>query len=252
MKTADRIAAGLALAATVLTSDPVLAGPIKNIVLVHGFFADGSGWRGIADLLARDDYRVVVVQQPETSFADDVQATKRAVDSVDGNSILVGHSYGGAVITEAGAHPKVAALVYVSAFAPDAGESLKMLFTKMPPASNAIKPTADGFLYLDPPLFRPDFAPDVPAADAAFMAQSQVLPAVSLIDAPVTQATWKTKPSWAVISTVDRIINPDLLRFMAKRAGSKVTEIEGSHSTFIAHPAEVAKVIANAAAMAGK
>jgi len=252
MKTANRITAGLALAAAVLTSGPVLAGPIKNIVLVHGFFADGSGWRGVADILTKDGYRVVVVQQPETSFADDVQATKRALDAIDGNSLLVGHSYGGAVITEAGAHSKVAALVYVSAFVPDAGESLKMLFTKTPPASSAIKATADGYLYLDPPAFRPDFAPDVPAGDAAFMAQSQVLPAAALIDAPVTQASWKTKPSWAVISTVDRIINPDLLRFMAKRAGSKVTEIKGSHSTFIAQPAQVAKVIEQAAAMAGK
>ncbi len=228
----------------------MLGEPVKNIVLVHGFFADGSGWKGVSDILTKDGYRVVVVQQPETSFADDVQATKRAVDSLDGNSILVGHSYGGAVITEAGADPKVAGLVYVSAFAPDAGESLKSLFQNMPPASNSIKATPDGYLYLDPALFRADFAPDVPAGVAAFMAQSQVLPAAKLIDAPVTQATWKTKPSWAVISTVDRIINPELLRFMAKRAGSKVTEIKGSHSTFIAHSAEVAKVIKQAATMA--
>jgi pimeloyl-ACP methyl ester carboxylesterase len=256
MKTAHRITARItvvfALAFTALTSWPALAAPVRNIVLVHGFFADGSGWRKVADILAKDGYHVVVVQEPETSFADDVQAAKRAVDALDGNSILVGHSYGGAVITEAGADPKVAGLVYVSAFAPDSGESLKMLFTKTPPASNSIKPTPDGYLYLDPALFRGDFAPDVPAGDAAFMARSQVLPAATLIDARVTQPSWKTKPSWAVISTVDRIINPDLLRSMAKRANSKVTEIKGSHSTFIAHPAEVAKVIEQAATTAVK
>lgn len=224
-----------------------IAAPIKNIVLVHGFFADGSGWKGVADILTRDGFRVTVVQEPETSFAEDVKATTRALDAADGNSILVGHSYGGAVITEAGNHPKAAGLVYVSAFEPDVGESLKSLIQQKPPAGSSIKATADGYLYVDPALFRADFAADLPAADAKFMALSQVMPAAQLADTPVTRAAWKTKPSWAVISTADRTVNPELQRYMAKRAGSKVTEIKGSHAAFIAHPAEVANVIERAA-----
>jgi pimeloyl-ACP methyl ester carboxylesterase len=229
-----------------------MAAPVKNIVLVHGFFADGSGWKGVADILTRDGFHVTVVQEPETSFAEDVKATTRALDAVDGNSILVGHSYGGAVITEAGEHPKAAGLVYVSAFEPDVGESLKSLIQQKPPAGNSIKATADGYLYIDTALFRADFAADLPAAQAKFMALSQVMPSAQLADAPVTQAAWKTKPSWAVISTTDRTVNPDLQRYMAKRAGSKVTEIKGSHAAFIAHPAEVAKVIEQAAAATGE
>jgi len=225
-----------------------IAAPVKNIVLVHGFFADGSGWKGVADILTRDGFHVAVVQEPETSFADDVKATTRALDAMDGNSILVGHSYGGAVITEAGNHPKAAGLVYVSAFEPDVGESLKSLIQQKPPAGNSIKATADGYLYIDAAQFRADFAADLPVADTKFMALSQVMPAAQLATSPVTQAAWKTKPSWAVISTTDRTVNPELQRYMARRAGSKVTEIKGSHATFIAHPAEVAKVIEQAAA----
>lgn len=227
-----------------------LAAPVKNIVLVHGFFADGSGWKGVADILTRDGFHVSVVQEPETSFADDVKATTRVLDAVNGPSILVGHSYGGAVITEAGNHPQVAGLVYVAAFEPDAGESLKSLIAQMPPASNAIKATADGYLYIEESLFHADFAADLPAAEARFMAQSQVMPAAEAAGAPVTQAAWKSKPSWAVVSTEDRTVNPDLERFMAKRANSKVTELKGSHVAFIAHPAAVAKVIEQAAAAA--
>jgi pimeloyl-ACP methyl ester carboxylesterase len=229
-----------------------MAAPVKNIVLVHGFFADGSGWKGVADILTRDGFHVTVVQEPETSFADDVKATTRALDALDGNGILVGHSYGGAVITEAGTHPKAAGLVYVSAFAPDVGESLKSLIEQKPPASNSIKATADGFLYIDPAQFRADFAADLPAAEARFMAAAQVMPAAPIAGTPVTQAAWKSKPSWTVISTTDRTVNPDLQRYMAKRAGSKVTEIKGSHAAFIAHPAEIAKVIEQAAAATGQ
>lgn len=255
MNKVSRIVSAFALsfAAMVAHAAPTAAapGPVKNIVLVHGFFADGSGWRGVADILLRDGFKVSVVQHPETSLADDVKATTRAVDAQDGRSILVGHSYGGMVITEAGNHPKVAGLVYVAAFAPDAGESLKQLADRMPPATKGIKATPDGHLYFDPALFHADFAADLPAADARFMALSQVTPATQAATAPVSQAAWKTRPSWAIVSKDDRTVNPDLERFMAKRAGSRTVEVAGSHVAFIARPADVAKVIEQAAAAAG-
>lgn len=248
MRTMNRLASALVIATSALFGTTAMAAPVKNIILVHGFFADGSGWRGVADILTRDGYNVSVVQQPETSLADDVKATTAAVDAADGNSILVGHSYGGVVITEAGNHAKVAGLVYIAAFQPDAGESLLTLVKRTPPASEGVKATADGHLYFDPALFHADFAADLPAADAGFMARSQVLPAVQAASTAVTQAAWKTKPSWAIVSSADRTVNPELERTMAKRAGSKTTEINGSHVAFIAHPAEVAKVIEQAAA----
>lgn len=252
MNTVSRITAALAIAAACSTGAPAaMAAPVKNVVLVHGFFADGSGWQGVSDILTRDGYNVAIVQQPETSLADDVKATTRAVDAMDGDSILVGHSYGGIVITEAGNDARVAGLVYVAAFQPDAGESLLTLVKKMPPASDGVKAT-DGQLYFDHALFHADFAADLPAAQADFMARAQVLPSVQTAGAPVTRAAWKTKPSWAIISSADRTINPELERFMAARAGSTVSEINGSHATFIVHPAEVAKVIEQAAAGAGK
>jgi pimeloyl-ACP methyl ester carboxylesterase len=235
------------LAATVAHADTTV--PIRNIVLVHGFFADGSGWQGVAKILKQDGFNVAVVQEPETSLADDVKATTRAVEGMDGNSILVGHSYGGVVITEAGNHDKVAGLVYVSAYQPDVGETLRVLSSKMPPATKGIKATPDGHLYFDPAVFHADFAADLPVADAEFMAISQVMPAVQAANTAITQAAWKTKPSWAVVSTADRTINPDLQRYMTRRAGSKIVDINGSHVAFIAHPAEVAKVIEQAAAM---
>ena len=171
---------------------------------------------------------------------------------MDGSSILVGHSYGGVVITEAGNDAKVAGLVYVAAFQPDAGESLLTLVKKMPPASEGVKPNGDGQLYFDHALFHADFAADLPAADAAFMARSQVLPSVQTAGAPVTQAAWKSKPSWAIVSTADRTVNPELERFMAQRAGSRIVNINGSHATFVVHAAEVAKVIEQAAALSAK
>ena len=247
MNTINRIAAALAISSAAVAAPAAMAAPVKNIVLVHGFFADGSGWQGVADILQRDGFNVAVVQQPETSLADDVKATNYAINTLDGDSILVGHSYGGVVITEAGNNPKVKGLVYVAAFQPDAGESLLTLVKKTPPASEGVKATADGQLYFDHALFHADFAADLPAAQADFMARSQVMPAVQTAAAPVTQAAWKTKPSWAIVSTADRTVNPDLERFMAQRAGSKITEINGSHATFIVHPAEVAKVIEQAA-----
>jgi pimeloyl-ACP methyl ester carboxylesterase len=247
MNKLNRIVSAFALSFAAIGAQAAAPAPVKNVVLVHGFFADGSGWKGVADILARDGFTVSVVQQPETSLADDVKAATRAVDAQEGRSILVGHSYGGVVITEAGNNPKVAGLVYVAAFLPDAGESLKDLADKMPPATTGIK-AADGHLYFDPALFHADFAADLPAAEASFMALSQVTPAVQAATSPVTQAAWKTKPSWAIVSRDDRTVNPDLERFMAQRAGSRTVEIGGSHVAFIAHPAQVAKVIEQAAA----
>jgi len=252
MNAMKRIVSTLAVAVAAANAPAAIAAPVKNIVLVHGFFADGSGWQGVSDILTRDGYNVSIVQQPETSLADDVNATTAAVNAMNGKSILVGHSYGGVVITEAGNNPKVAGLVYVAAFQPDAGESLLTLVKKMPPASPGVKPTGDGHLVFDHALFHADFAADLPAAQANFMARSQVLPTVQTAGAPITQAAWKTKPSWAIVSTDDRTVNPDLERFMAKRAGSKTIEMNGSHATFIVHAAEVAKVIEQAAAASGK
>lgn len=251
MNTMNRIAASLAIAFAAVQAPAAMAAPIKNVVLVHGFFADGSGWQGVSDILTRDGYNVSIVQQPETSLADDVKATTQAIDALDGKTILVGHSYGGIVITQAGINPKVAGLVYVAAFQPDVGESLLTLAKKMPPASEGVK-AADGQLYFDHALFHADFAADLPAKQASFMARSQVTPAVQVAGTPVTDAAWKTKPSWAIISSADRTINPDLERYMAKRANSKVTEINGNHATFIVHPAEVAKVIEQAAAASSR
>jgi len=243
----SRIAAALALTAAVFAAPLAVAAPVKNVVLVHGYFADGSGWQAVSKILTRDGYKVSVVQEPETSFDEDVKATTRVVDAQDGPSILVGHSYGGAVISEAGNDPHVAGLVYVSAFEPDAGESLKDLVTRMPGASTAIKPTGDGHLYLDPGHFRADFAADVPSAESGFMASSQVMPAIGTFTASVTKPAWKQKRSWAIVATADRTVNPDLERWMAKRANSSVVEVASSHVAYLSHPADVARVIERAA-----
>jgi len=246
-------AAVIAVSAAAFSSQPAAAEPVKNIVLVHGYFADGSGWQAVAKILMRDGYKVSVVQQPETAFEDDVKATTRVLEAQDGPCILVGHSYGGAVITEAGNHDKVAGLVYVAAFQPDTGESPLDLAKKTPAATKGIKQTPDGYLYFDPELFHADFAADLPAAEVKFMAISQVLPAAQSFGVPIKQAAWKTKPSWAVVATADRAINPDLERFMSKRAGSKTIEIKNSsHVAFMSHPAEVAKLIEQAATHSGK
>jgi pimeloyl-ACP methyl ester carboxylesterase len=253
MHVINRILATLGIAAALLVNQAAMAAPVKNIVLVHGFFADGSGWRGVAEILMRDGFSVSVVQQPETSFEDDVKAIKRTLDALNGDSILVGHSYGGALISEAGVHAKVVGLVYVAAYLPDVGETLRDMSRKMPSATKGIKSTADGYLYFDPALFHADFAADLPEKDASFMAIAQVMPAAKAANTALTQAAWKTKPSWVVVSGADRTINPDLQRYMAKRAGSTVAEIAGgSHATFIVHPAEVAKVIKQAAAGSSK
>jgi pimeloyl-ACP methyl ester carboxylesterase len=221
--------------------------PIKNIVLVHGAFADGSGWEAVANILKKDGYTVSVVQHPETSYAEDIKFTKSVIDQQSGPVVLVGHSYGGAVITEAGNNPKVSALVYIAAFAPEAGESSASLEQAVPPAGKGIKENADGYFYIDPTLFHADFCADVPAAKAAFMAVSQVLFSKDSFTTPVTTPAWKSKPSWYMVATQDRSINPDNERKMAKRANAKTIEVSSSHCAYISHPKETAQLIEEAA-----
>jgi pimeloyl-ACP methyl ester carboxylesterase len=220
---------------------------VKNVVLVHGAFADGSGWKGVADILTKDGYKVSIVQPPETSLEDDVAATRRIIDRQDGPTILVGHSYGGMIITEAGNNAHVAALVYVAAFQPDVGESLGSLGAKMPAASTSVAPSPDGFLFIDPALFRADFAADVPEAVTDLMARSQVPLSLKAVGATVTSPAWKTKPSYAIVATKDRSINPELERFMYKRSGSVTSEVVSSHAMYISQPQAVAAVIEKAA-----
>jgi pimeloyl-ACP methyl ester carboxylesterase len=228
--------------------------PIRNIVLVHGAWADGSGWKGVYDILVKHGYNVSIVQEPETSFADDVTATKRILALQDGPCILVGHSYGGAVITEAGTDPSVVALVYVAAHMPDAGESEAEDGKRFPSdlsKSNVIKKTPDGYTYLDPAQFHEYFAADVPAELAAFMARSQVFNKAENFSAVITAAAWKTKPSWEIVAGKDRAINPELERWYAKRAKSHTVEVAGaSHAVYVSHPKEVAAVIEDAASHA--
>jgi pimeloyl-ACP methyl ester carboxylesterase len=219
---------------------------VKTIVLVHGAFADGSGWKSIADILVNHGYSVRVVQEPETSFDADVAATRRVLDKA-GPCVLVGHSYGGMIITEAGKHPDVKALVYVAAMQPDVGESLISLADKMPPAAKSIGPVGDGYLAVNPEAFPADFAAGVPKPVADFMAISQVPIFNEALKAPATVAPWKDKPSYAVVAKGDRMINPDLERFMAKRAKSESIELDGPHAIFLLHPREIAALIEKAA-----
>ena len=219
---------------------------VKTIVLVHGAFADGSGWKSIADILVNHGYSVRVVQEPETSFDADVAATRRVLDKA-GPCVLVGHSYGGMIITEAGKHPDVKALVYVAAMQPDVGESLISLADKMPPAAKSIGPVGDGYLAVNPEAFPADFAAGVPKPVADFMAISQVPIFNEALKAPATVAPWKDKPSYVVVAKGDRMINPDLERFMAKRAKSETIELDGPHAIFLLHPREIAALIEKAA-----
>jgi pimeloyl-ACP methyl ester carboxylesterase len=237
-----------ALAVTTAASAAISApSSVKNVVLVHGAFADGSGWSAVAKILERDGYKVSVAQPPETSLDDDVAATNRTIDAMGGPVVLVGHSYGGIIITAAGNNEHVKSLVYVAAFQPDTGESLGSLSAGKPPASSGPKPTPDGFLYLDLPSFHADFCADLPGSEADFMALSQVGLSIKAAGAPATLPAWKTKPSFGIVATNDRAINPDLERSMYKRAGSTVTELASSHVAYISHPAEVAAVIERAA-----
>ena len=227
---------------------------IRNIVLVHGAWADGSGWKGVYDILVKNGYNVSMVQEPETSFKDDVAATKRVLAQQDGPCILVAHSYGGAVITEAGTDPSVAGLVYVAAHMPDAGENEADDGKRFPSdlsKSAAIKKTADGFTYLDPAQFHEYFAADLSAEQAAFMARSQVLNFADNFKAVITTAAWKSKPSWMLVAGADRTINPELERWYATRANSHKVEVAGaSHAVYASRPKEVAALIEEAAAHA--
>jgi pimeloyl-ACP methyl ester carboxylesterase len=229
---------------------------VRNIVLVHGAWADGSGWKGVYDILVKDGYHVSIVQEPETSFKEDVAATKRVLAGQDGPCILVGHSYGGAVITEAGTDPSVAGLVYVAAHMPDSGENEADDGKRFPSdlsKSGAIKKTADGFTYLDPTQFHQYFAADLSTEQAAFMARSQVLNAADNFKAAITTPAWRSKPSWMLVAAKDRTINPDLERWYAARAHSHTVEVAGaSHSVYVSHPKEVADVIESAAGAVSK
>ncbi|WP_406453561.1 alpha/beta hydrolase [Streptomyces sp. NBC_01622] len=225
------------------------AAKARNIVLVHGGFVDGSGWRGVYDALRADGYRVSVVQNPTLSLEGDVAVTKRVLDAQDGPTVLVGHSYGGAVISEAGNHENVSALVYVAAFAPDKGESVNTLIADPPPGAPVppILPPVDGFLFLDREKFAPSFAGDLPAADAEFLADSQVPWGLDALGGAVTQPAWRTRPSFYLVATDDRMIPPPAQRAMAERAGATVAETGGSHAVYVSKPAEVAAFIGKAA-----
>jgi pimeloyl-ACP methyl ester carboxylesterase len=259
MKTTNAL--GIALIALVLLPCYPLSAQneenrVRNIVLVHGAWADGSGWKSVYDILVKDGYNVSVVQEPETSFKEDVAATKRVVTQQDGPCVLVGHSYGGAVITEAGTDPSVVGLVYIAAHMPDTGENEADDGKRFPSdlgKSGAIKKTPDGFTYIDPAQFHEYFAADVPAEQAAFMAQSQVLNFADNFSATITTAAWRSKPSWMLVSKKDRAINPDLERWYATRAKSQTVEVSGaSHAVYVSHPKEVADLIESAARAVSK
>ncbi len=219
-----------------------------TIVLVHGGFVDGSGWESIYKILKKDGYSVTIVQNPTISLADDVAATKRIVHAQNGPVILVGHSYGGAVITEAGNDPKVAGLVYIAAFAPDKGESVSTLIKDPPPGAPVppILPPQDGYLYLDKAKFPASFAADVDEEKAAFMADSQVPWGEEALGGTISEPAWKTKPSWYLVATDDKMIPPPAQRFMSKRAGSTVVEVAGSHAIYVSQPNAVAALIEKA------
>jgi pimeloyl-ACP methyl ester carboxylesterase len=222
---------------------------IRNVVLVHGGFVDGSGWEGVYRALTKSGHSVTVVQNPTISLADDVAVTRRAIAAQDGPVILVGHSYGGAVVTEAGTDPKVAAVVYIAAFAPDAGESVASLIKDPPPGAPVppILPPQDGFLFLDRSKFHASFAADVEASAAQFMADSQVPWGLDALSGAIAQPAWRSKPSWYLVATNDRMIPPDAQRAMSKRAGSTVVEVEGSHAVYVSQPQAVASLIEAAA-----
>ena len=222
---------------------------VKNVVLVHGGFVDGSGWAGVYRALKERGYSVAVVQNPTISLSDDVAVTLRAVSAQDGPVILVGHSYGGVVITEAGNDPKVAGLVYIAAFAPDRGESVSSLIQNPPPGAPVppILPPQNGYLFLDKTRFAASFAADVNAHDAAFMADSQVPWGLEALSGTISEPAWRTKPSWYLVAADDRMIPPDAQRAMSGRAGSSVVEVKGSHAVYVSQPEAVASLVERAA-----
>jgi pimeloyl-ACP methyl ester carboxylesterase len=240
-------AALLALSGTAI-AEPRPDGAARNIVIVHGAFVDGSGWRAVHDILEKDGYHVSIVQEHLTGLADDVAATKRVLDLQDGPVVLVGHSYGGSVVSIAGADPKVSRLVYVAALQPDVGETAGQLLAKFPDRNTAAQPAGEGYLRLDPAKFAATFAADVAPAEARFMADSQFPIAASVFAAPATAAAWHTKPSYAILTTNDIAANPDLQRWEYQRSGAKVTTVAASHAVYISHPQIVARVIETAAA----
>ena len=223
--------------------------PMKNVVLVHGGFVDGAGWEGVYGILKKNGYQVSVVQNPTISLEDDVAVTRRVLATQDAPAILVGHSYGGAVITEAGNDPKVAALVYITAFAPDKGESVATLIKDPPPGAPVppIMPPQEGYLFLDRTKFAASFAADVAPEKAAFMADSQVPWGLAALSGAISEPAWRVKRSWYMVATEDKMIPPDAQRLMAKRAGSVVVEVSGSHAIYVSQPAAVAAVIEQAA-----
>jgi len=225
-----------------------------TIVLIHGGFVDGSGWEGVYNILKKDGYNVAIVQNPTTSLADDVAFTKRVIAAQPGKSLLVGHSYGGVIITEAGTDPKVAGLVYVAAFVPDKGESVASLIKNPPPGAPVppILPPQDGFLLLDQAKFAASFAADVSEPKASFMAASQVPWGVNALAGEVTVPAWKSKPSWYLVASDDKMIPPPAQRQMSQRAGSIVSEVPGSHAVYVSQPQAVASLIERAAASLSK
>jgi len=246
--------AALMTATLVLGSiQTVVAAPatgIKNVVLVHGAFADGSGWDAVAKLLEHDGYTVSVAQPPETSYADDQKYTKAAIDAMGGPVVLVGHSYGGSIITEAGNNPNVAALVYIAAFALDEGESCASIEQAVPQASKAFKPDSNGNWWIEQAQFAADFAADVPPGVSHFMAISQVPISTDAFTHKVTNPAWKTKPTWYMVASKDRSINPNQERMMAERARAKTVEVNASHVAYMSHPKEAVKLIEEASASA--
>jgi len=224
-------------------------GSLKNVVLVHGGFVDGSGWEGVYHILKKDGFTVTIVQNPTVSLTDDVAVTKRALAAQNGPTILVGHSYGGVVITEAGRDPNVAGLVYIAAFAPDKNESVSSLIKDPGPGAPVppIMPPQEGFLFLDKAKFPESFAADVAPDAAAFMADAQVPWGLDALNGAVTEPAWKSKPSWYLVATADKMIPPDAQRAMSKRAGATVVEVKGSHAVYVSQPREVAHLIEQAA-----
>jgi len=233
----------------VLMSQVSTSTVVKNVVLVHGGFVDGSGWQGVYKALKKNGYAVTIVQNSTFSLADDVAVTRRAIAAQNGPVILVGHSYGGVVITEAGNDPKVEGLVYIAAFAPDKGESVSALIKDPPPGAPVppILPPQDGYLFLDRTKFAESFAADVSPDAAEFMADSQVPWGVEALSGAISQPAWKKKPSWYLVSTEDKMIPPDAQRAMSKRAGSTVVEVKGSHAVYVSQPQAVASLIEKAA-----
>jgi pimeloyl-ACP methyl ester carboxylesterase len=247
---ATLIGGTLLLERTVKVAEAAPPTGVKNVVLVHGAFADGSGWGAVAKILEKDGYTVSIAQPPETSYAEDVKYAKAAIDAMGGPVVLVGHSYGGSIITEAGNDPTVSALVYIAAFALNEGESCASIEQALPQASKAFKPDSNGNWWIEQEHFAADFAADIPPAESHYMAISQVPISTDSFTHKVTSPAWKTKPTWYMVATADRSINPDQERMMAKRANAKTVEVNASHVAYMSHPKETAKLIEEAAASA--